>query len=188
MKINYYNFERVYECSFPRVPDEIYYRIKATNVCCFRLQTHTTRLCLDKTLITPVLTYESECWTLLKAHQSDLLRFASRILMKVFDAICETMYGKDKQMQNILTYTEIYMLPGILKWTELVMQQDITKTLGGPDIDQNNDRQVIDEVGGILHVFHSEKMKSSRTKQERLLLEVLTLHGSEEEESQQYTF
>ena len=101
-----------------------------------------TKLNLLKTLLKPVLTYGSECWSLNRRNEEQLHVFERRILRKIFGPICDN--GKWRIRYNSELYS-IYTEPDIIKtikisklrWTGHVMRmpkenpvKKLTKTRG----------------------------------------------------------
>jgi hypothetical protein len=76
---------------------EIRYRILLANNCYHGLKhllrsqflNLRTKLNLYKTLLKPVLTYGSECWSLNRRNEEQLQVFERRILRKIFGPICD---------------------------------------------------------------------------------------------------
>jgi sorting nexin-29 len=79
------------------VAAEIKRRIVTANRSYFGLQrqmksrhlSRKTKLLLYKTLVRPVLTYGSECWTISKSDEGALERFERKVLRRIFGPICD---------------------------------------------------------------------------------------------------
>ena len=114
---------------------EIRYRITLVNNCfhglkhIFRSQflNLRTKLNLYNTLIKPVLTYGSECWSLNRRNEGHLQVFERRILRKIFGLICDN--GKwhiryNSELYSIHTDPEIIKTIKIskLRWTRQIMR------------------------------------------------------------------
>ena len=90
---------------------EIRYRISLENNCYHRLKHQLrsqflnlrTKLNLYKTLLKPVLTYGSECWSLNRRNEEQLQVFERRMLRKIFGPICDN--GKWRIRYNSELYS-----------------------------------------------------------------------------------
>lgn len=114
---------------------EIKRRIVAANRCFFglhkymssRLISRTSKIRIYKTLIRPVLTYASECWTLTKSDEQSLLRFERKILRRIFGPVKEGESWRLRSNQELsLLYNEMdvvrFIKIGRLRWAGHVVR------------------------------------------------------------------
>ena len=80
-----------------------------------------TKIHLYKTLIRPVVTYGSECWTLSKNQELALLRFERRILRRIFGPVCihqEWKLRTNAELQMLYQEADLvrFIKVGRLRW------------------------------------------------------------------------